>query len=100
MEPQDTIQENIYQYGRIKAARLITGNEFAAEYADGYSQVLSDPRIGSEGPIKSVELGEGLDQMLATNFENLWSTAIFKGSDGKDHDEEAIRPTIPALEHA
>lgn len=100
MEPQDTIQENIYQHGRIQKVRLLNGNEYAVRYADGYADVVSDPRIGSEGPIKSIELSEGPDQMLTTNFADLWSTAIFSGSDGKLRNEETIQPTSPALEHA
>ena len=100
MEPQELIQKNIYQHGRINKVRLLSGNEYAVQYADGYADVVSDPRIGSEGPIKSIELSEGPDQMLTTNFADLWSTAIFSCSDGKRPDEEALPPTLPTMEHA
>jgi hypothetical protein len=77
MEPQDFIQKNIYQHGRIQKVRLLSGNEYAVQYADGHADVVSDPRIGSEGPIQSVNLNNGPDQMLTTNFADLASTAIF-----------------------
>jgi hypothetical protein len=100
MELQDLIQQHIYEHGRIRKVRLLNRSEYAVQYSDGFAHVLSDPRIGSEGPIESIKLSDGLDQMLTTNFADLWSTAIFSGSDGKRPDEEAIQSTSPALEHA
>lgn len=92
MEPQDLIQEKIYEHGRIQKVRLLTCSEYAVQYADGYAHVVSDTRIGSEGPIKSIELSDGPAQMLTTNFADLWSTAIFAGQYGKHRNEKAIPP--------
>ena len=101
MELQDRIQQNIYDHGRIRKVRLLNGNEYAIQYADGHAYVVSDPRVGSEGPIESIQLSDGLDQMLTTNFADLSSTAIFAGRDGKRRHEEAIPPSmLPALEPA
>ena len=101
MERDQLIQENIYSHGRIKAARLLTCSEFSIEHADGFAYVVSDPRAGEEGGIQSVELFDGLDQGLATDFRILKSFVLFEGPDHKRRNEEAIPPnTQPALEHA
>jgi len=100
MERDERIQQSIYNHGRIKAVRLLNCNEFMIEYADGFAAVIDEPRTGAEGPIQSVELVDGPDQGLVTDFRILKSFVLFAGPDSKRRDEEAIPPPSPVLEHA
>jgi len=100
MEPHALIQQSIYEHGRITQVQLLNGNDYAVRYADGHAEVVSDPRVGSNGPIISIELRDGPDQMLMTNFENLWSATIFAGPDRKRRDQEAILPARSVSEYA
>ena len=100
MERDERIQQSIYSHGRIKAVRLLNCNEFMVEHADGFAAVIDDPRTGPEGPIQSVELVDGPDQGLVTDFRILKSFVLFAGPDGERRDEEAIQPLLPTMEYA
>jgi hypothetical protein len=100
MDHESVIQKNIYEHGPIHSVMLLDSGEYIVKHTDSHSYSVADPRVGTEGPILSLELHGQFNQSLWTNFENLWSAVIFRDREGKDHDEEVIPPTKPALEHA
>jgi hypothetical protein len=68
-DPNDFIQTQIHQHGPLRAARYLTCSEYSLEHEDGFAYVVADPRAAIDGPIRSVALTHGRDQMLRVDFE-------------------------------
>jgi hypothetical protein len=67
--PNDFIQRQVFEHGRLRAARFLTCSEYSIEHEDGFAYVVADPRAETDGPIRSVELTNGRDQTLTVDFE-------------------------------
>jgi hypothetical protein len=76
-DPNDFIQTQIHQHGRLRAARYLTCSEYSIEHEDGFAYVVADPRAETDGPIRSVELTHGRDQMLSVDFEQRLTSQSF-----------------------
>ena len=76
-DPNDFIQEQIHVHGRLRAARYLTCSEYSIEHEDGFAYVVADPRAETDGPIRSVELTHGRDQMLNVDFEQRMTSQCF-----------------------
>lgn len=76
-DPNDFIQNQIHQHGRLRAARHLTCSEYSIEHEDGFAYVVADPRAEIDGPIRSVELTHGRDQMLNVDFEQRMTSRSF-----------------------
>jgi hypothetical protein len=76
-DPNDFIQKQIHQHGRLRAARYLTCSEYSIEHEDGFAYVVADPRAEMDGPIRSVELTHGHDQMLSVDFEQRMTSQSF-----------------------
>jgi hypothetical protein len=76
-DPNDFIQDQIHLHGRLRAARYLTCSEYSIEHEDGFAYVVTDPRAEADGPIRSVELTHGRDQMLNVDFEQRMTSQRF-----------------------
>ena len=90
-DPNDFIQDQIHVHGRLKAARYLTCSEYSIEHEDGFAYVVADPCAESDGPIRSVELTHGRDQMLNIDFEQRMTSRCFS----TDVDSVALSPEMP-----
>jgi hypothetical protein len=76
-DPNDFIQTQIHQHGPLRAARYLTCSEYSLEHEDGFAYVVADPRAAIDGPIRSVALTHGRDQMLKVDFEQRLTSQRF-----------------------
>ncbi len=91
-DPNDFIQEQIHVHGPLRAARYLTCSEYSIEHEDGFAYVVADPRAETDGPIRSVELTHGRDQMLNVDFEQRMTSQCFS----TDVDSVALSPGMPS----
>jgi hypothetical protein len=92
LDPNDFIQDQIRVHGRLRAARHLTCSEYSIEHEDGFAYVVADPRAETDGPICSVELTHGRDQMLNVDFEQRMTSQSFS----TDTDSGALSPEMPS----
>jgi len=91
-DPNDFIQDQIHLHGRLRAARYLTCSEYSIEHEDGFAYIVTDPRAAADGPIRSVELTHGRDQMLNVDFEQRMTSQCFSADAGRAVASQAPLP--------